>query len=1017
MSLLDSKEPITKYNEGIIRSTINKAFNVFSSLIKETIATGKDPFTGEDVEFTKSQKDVVKRFMDMDLSVLSPKEALKAVDALSNFLQNKSTAKMETVVSEYTALKNSQELVDKGIKSEPLKKYWSPKLGKFLGEQVTNLNVLFERMFKGFTRGGEVMDKMGFTKLVNKKSFGQKESNNIIERYVNQFYKKQANGEAFNSEYNAIERGLAAFMTRNVIGTQAEMNKEFERRRGLIEESIQVLSEGNDKEKAKSEIYQKAYDKIVKDSKNIEDVSGKVDKTNLEAIDFWRNEWANKYEQLSDVSLNVYNKVLDKDLNYTPDRFVKLSSDTGVVDLKNEDSAFHVNNGTLYQTETGVLMTATRPDSLPKDPESGDTNRYIDLSFDSANSNAMYDALIDINTAAPIKQVQAFLNSSNFKKIVPNADDAKILKNRIKLYVGNIRNKNPYSNDELSKAVKGLNRIAAIGVGQALGGVTQPLKQVIPVAMNTIINAGGLDILSAFNADKMKFLMESGYAIANRGVESQAQIESINKLIDQASKSTGAKALKFIEDANKKWLELFLVKPDVYIAKASWMTYYEQSLDKQGKDTKNIDYSKHELNEDAANYAQRMVDRQQNVSDADLSGKLFSNKESSTQLLVKTFMPFASFRMNQSARLGADLATLTNSTSTVEDKKIAAKSLAGFGVEMVTFRLIGIGLSIALGTLAKKIMGRDEDDEEKKKRVDGIIKGAKTGVFTDIFSPLPIADKLVQAGGNYILNEVEKATNIPVSIFGSTKQDFFQSLGLFGIAIQKSAQLWELSKLATTGKYTDDFGKEKTISDKDKDGLKFLIAPALIANLGMVPLGPEVSTVVRYAIKDSKKKAPKTSEEKEASAEKTQDKEESIDQKTEALEKIKLKTSNPDLIEAIDEKIDELDATDEEKKLIKQQNKEERELKQELLVDPNTGEEYDNESKLKKYNKQLWNKNFGPQSDWYKEHRYEKEAESLMNKEIIKMEDKEFNYITPVKKRRNSDGSLKRTYGKTKRSY
>jgi hypothetical protein len=1001
MALLEKKEPITKYNEGIIRSVINKAFGVYSSLIKETISTGKDPFTGEDVEFTKSQKDVVKRFMDMDLSLLKPKEALQAVDALANFLQNKSTAKMETVVSQYTGIKNAKDLADKGIKAYPLQKYWSKWLGKFLGEQVTNLNIFFERMFKGFERGGMVMDKMGVTDLINGKSSAERESNNIVEKYIKDFYNRQANGESFNSEYNNVERGLAAFMMRNVIGTEQEMANEFERRRGLIEQSIEVLSNGNEKEKARAELYQKAYDKIVKDSKNIKDISSNVDKTNLEAIDFWKEQWNNKYEQLSDVSQNVYNKVLDKDINYVPDRFVRVASDTGPIELDNEQSAFHENNGTIYQRETGVLMTATRPDALPVDPESGDVSRYIDLSFDNNNSNSMYDALVDINTAAPIKQIQSFTNSSDFKKIVPEEGDARILKNRIQLYVRNIRNKNPFSTDEMAKAVKGLNKIAAIGVGQALGGVTQPIKQVIPVAMNTIINAGALDIGGVFNADKLKFLMDSGYGIANRGVESQAQIESINKLIEKASKTSGEKAMKFIEDANKKWLDLFLVKPDVYIARASWLTYYEQALKKQGVDTKNMDYSKHELNKDAANYAQRMVDRQQNVSDTDLSGKLFSNKESANQLLVKTIMPFASFRMNQSARLGADLATLMNKTSTQEDKKIAAKSVSGYGVEMVTFRLVSIASAILLGTLAKKIMGREEDDEEKEKRINNIIKGAKTGAFTDIFSPLPIADKLVQQGGSAILNKVEELTNVPISIFEPNKQDYLQNAGLFGISIERAGQLFELSKLATTGEYTDDYGKEKTISDDDMNGLKMLIAPAIMTNIGLAP--SEVNTIVRYAIKDAKKKPTGG----DGSQEKAAEKKETIKQKTEALENVKEEISDPDLINAIDEKIDELDATKEERAKIKAKNKKERELKNKLLTDPDTGEEYDNESELKRYNKPLWEQNFGPNSDWYQQHLYENEADKLMNKEIRKMEDEEQGYYAPVKKK-NSDGSLKR---------
>jgi hypothetical protein len=1010
MMLLESDKPITKYNEGIIRDTINRAFGIYSSIIKDVMRTGKDPFTGEDIKFTESQKDVVNRFMEMDLNILKPKEALQAVDALANFLQNQSTAKMEAVVSRYTGLANAKEVNSKGIKAFPLKKYWSKTIGRILGEQTTNLNVLFERMFKGFNKGGMVMDKMGLTKLINKKASAEKEANNIVDRYVNLFYDKKANGEEFNSAYNNIERGMASFMMRNVIGTEQEMKAEFDRRKGLIEESISELEKGNDKEKAKAELYKKAYENILAESNTIDDVVKKVDKVNLEGVDFWMNEWNNKYDQLSDVAENVYNKKLDKDINYTPDRYFKLSSDTGTVEITEDDSAFLVNSGVnnLYQRETGVLMTATRPDSLPVSPESGDVNRYIDLSFDNNNANSMYDALVDINTAAPIRQIQAFLNSSDYKKIVPTSEDAKILKDRIQLYVRNIRDKNPYSNDELSSVVRKLNRIAAIGVGQALGGVTQPLKQVIPVALNTIVNAGGLDISATFNKAKNDFINKSGYSIANRGLESQAQVESLNRLMEEVSKSKGQKLIKKIEELNKKWLDIFLVKPDVFIARASWLSYYEKYLNDNGIDTKGIDYNTHKLNEDAANYAQRMVDRQQNVSDTDLAGKLFADRGSANQLLVKTLMPFASFRMNQAARLGADLATLTNKTSSKEDKVIAARSLAGFGVEAATFRLVSIGVTIFLGSLAKEIMGVDEDDEEKNKRIDNIIKGAKTGTFTDVFSPIPIADKLIQKGGALITQSIEDATGLPIAIYSPKKEEYLQGAGLFGISLERLGQLREILSLSVTGKYTDDFGKEKTISPKAQDGLKMLIVPALMTNTGLAP--SEVNSVIRYAIKDSKK-VIKTAEEKEQEMERKEQKEEMNQQKIDALENAKKKASNQKLRDAIDEKIYEIEATPEEKKEIEAENKEERLEKQDLLYDSETGTQYDTETELKRYNKRLWEQNFGVRSEWYKSHKAEKEATKLMNQEIRRMEDKEYGYIPASKKKRNSDGSLKRTSG------
>ncbi len=46
-----------------------------------------------------------------------------------------------------------------------------------------------------------------------------------------------------------------------------------------------------------------------------------------------------------------------------------------------------------------------------------------------------------------------------------------------------------------------------IKYGQALAGVTQPVKQVLPVAVNTLINAGSLDIKAPFDVYKNNFIL------------------------------------------------------------------------------------------------------------------------------------------------------------------------------------------------------------------------------------------------------------------------------------------------------------------------------------------------------------------------------------------------------------------------------------------------------------------------------------------------------------------------------
>jgi len=1005
-ALLESDAPLSKKNKEIVMATIKKAFNIYSTLIKDSMKNGVDAFTGEDVSFTKQEKEIIGKFMSMDLTKMGDKNALQAVDALANFIENKSTAKMAATVATYVGDTNADIIVEKGIYAMPLKKLWSPQFGAFLAEQTTTLPMVFEKMFKGFNRGGTVMDAMGLTKLINRKAFAERQANNIVADYVKQFYnsKSRPNGQVFNSAYNNIERGMSAFMLRNVIGTEAEMQAEFDRRKGLIEQSTAALSEGNKQQKKQAELYQKAYDKVVADSKNIQDIKDNTDPKNLEAIDYWHKQWESKFDQLSDVASGIYNKVLDKDLNYSPDKYSKLKVGNEVDLINNDESAFINNsNGVLYNKKTGVLMDVTGSDTLPLNSKRKPMS-FVDLSFDKNNANSMYDALVDIETAEPIRQVQAFLKSDGYSKIIPDTDNADMLEKRISTYVQNIRKKSPYSNDEFSKTIKKLNKIATLGVGQALGGVTQPIKQVVPVALNTLINAQGLDVRASFNADFVSWLNSTGYAIANRGVQSQADIESLNTLIEEAANSKGQALLNKIQEANAFMLKWFLEKPDVFIAKASWKSYYEKSLKKQGIDPSTIDYSDHEVNEEAANYAQRMVDRQQNISDHDLAGNLFTDKTSKAQVLAKIFMPFASFRMNQASRLATDLSVLGHwSVSTAEDKKIALLSLSSFATEMAVFKVLSAGVGIAMGYAANTWMDRDETEEEEDKRIANVLKGQATSAITDVASPLPVFDKLIQTGAAQVLEGVKEGLDITeqdkLALYSAKPQDYLKNLGLYGMAPDRIVEFGKLVTLATTGEYTDDFGKKRTISSEDMDALKTMIGPALLTNTGLAP--SEVAGVIRNSVKVAKKKGETFEErqEKQAKIDMFQEEldkavtNEDIEFATEALNRVR----NPKLYEA-------------EKETLKS-------LKESLLTNEETGVTYDNISDVKKYDRDLWEKNFGPNSEWYELTKNKREAERFIKKKETEAEEEKYEYVKPKRKSKNSDGTYKRSSSSSRRGF
>jgi hypothetical protein len=600
--------------------------------------------------------------------------------------------------------------------------------------------------------------------------------------------------------------------------------------------------------------------------------------------------------------------------------------------------------------------------------------------------------------------------------MVKDKDDVELVRNRINMYVNNIRKKSPYSNDQLSKAVRGLNRIAAIGVGQALGGVLQPFKQVIPIAMNTMINAGGLDVLSVFDKAKQDFINRSGYGVSNRGIESQAQTETLNKMINQAANGVPEKAFRAIEYINNLWLKNLLVRFDVVIARASWMTYYEQSLRKQGIDPTTINYNTVEVNETAADYAQRQVDRQQNVSDADLAGALMSSKNPTTQIINKVIMPFASFRMNQSARLGADLSTLTNSTSTVEDKVIAIRSLTGFAAEMVTFRAISVGSSALIGYFVKGLMDREDDEEKDKKKKDAIIKGQLTSTVSDVFSPAPLFDEGIGWLVSNILESTQDALDIDekerVAIYSGKKEDFFQSLGTLGISASRIAQIYEMVRLSSGKPFKDQYGNEKYLSKKDQETLASgpIISMAILSNLGLVP--SEVNSVIRSSINDAKRNASTKvggksesdieieKKEKKISEERKKVTQEKKNTKVEALLELKKLEADEDKLKVIDEMIADINMTDEEKKkdsYEKKREKIEKDEKMKALL-----EDYDNKSDMKKYDPVLYEERFGEKSDYYFENQAEIEVEKDLNKLLRAREDKKRGYTPKEKKKKKT---------------
>ena len=829
------------------------------TLLRISPLKGYNPVTGEQIQISERHSNMINNIIKSDLNDLSLKQMIDMIDSLNNFYENGAVGGLEAAYETILGDQNAKLLEKNNVIARPLKMYFNKKLGQIFGTELTSLNELFNRMFVGTKKGIDVMIKSGFSDVIIGANKARRQIKEIQDIYVKEFGKTK---DFFQIE-NVYERGAFAFLSRNLIGNDAEVKSEFNRRVDLLLESVESLNNGTAKEQEMAKVYEKLLDKMDVKSRDLNTIAGKMENFNLDATQWWINEWSKHYSDLSDVSRSVYNTILGKDINYTPDRYKsttegsKLGIDDNIVE---RNSAFLINTDSITDTnESGVMIASVRPKVLPK-------GRYVSLDFDMNNVDSLTGALVDINTAGAIRRVDSFFKSKSFKAIVPTVEDRKILTERVNKYIRRSKNKLSVPSDVFRNIDNALNTVSSVGTALGLGGVLQSVKQTVSVAISTAIQTG-----TSFNIyageDFNNWLNTTGASVTNRGQESLTAIESTNKKL-KSFNGTFDKAIDTYKNLTQWQLKLFLSRPDVFVARAAFKSYYEQFLKSKGYDVSKINWSTwnetiksdglEKLNNDAVAYADTMVSRQQNVSDERLAGELLASEDSARKLIRKALLPFASFSINQRARLVADINALFLNWNNIspEDKAIAIKSIAGTTAEQGVFQMINFGIGMALYSVAQSIAGHDDDDEEWKKRMNNATKYPLKSLLADMTSPNPLADDAVVFGADQLLSmfgspsdsELKQAvkdeealrellgkdpmTESQINKFKEQykKDNTYQlaynftnseegKYGMFSIAADQYQKLAENSEMADNGTFTDDYmGKQTTkyLTDKDK---------------------------------------------------------------------------------------------------------------------------------------------------------------------------------------------------------
>ncbi len=175
----------------------------------------------------------------------------------------------------------------------------------------------------------------------------------------------------------------------------------------------------------------------------------------------------------------------------------------------------------MFNKKAGVLFESTKPQSLPKD-------RVVNFNFDSNMSNSMEAAQMDIQTAPAYNQIKGFVQSPELNKLIPDESVRKLVVDKVVSFINTAKKQKYLPKEEAGAVSKGLDLIANLGVGRALIQVFQPVKQVLPVALNTIINSkGNLDIASFTNIPLQKWIDSVGTSISIRGGLSSADLAKL----------------------------------------------------------------------------------------------------------------------------------------------------------------------------------------------------------------------------------------------------------------------------------------------------------------------------------------------------------------------------------------------------------------------------------------------------------------------------------------------------------
>ena len=1027
---------MTKYKSEIVPQTEK------SSLSEEELQQEKDDLVEEvkkstinaDDLPTRTERDAAKKLAELlkspaikELSNTQLKNLLKVIDNINNGYFPHFA---HLITEEINSINNSKALASSVNKAKPLP-----------------LSKLYAKAKSILTRKDAILEMIRRNPLFNiDQVFGDFKTKDIF----NSILGKAAEAEAkFTSELKAIQSKLSiaeekiakSFTFKDKLNAnkvlmskfkmmtymvQLEYNsnpdsKQVNPAAKFIEATINHINEGKSQFGEKdAEMLQEILDKYTDadgniDVKELYNSFNSAEKAGIKTIQEINQSLKEKAEYTASV---IRGQRINPLSNYI---HLNVLSDTKPNDLASGESfADQYNNSLKPSTKAKSLIERT--------------GKVSPLNFDvfaSAQKGAKF-VLMDFHLTEPIRTARKTINKTIAALGKIDKDKRRIINainNSFEEAVENLV-KNSYM--ETSAGDDVVNYISKQGYRSVLAGTGRFVAEFLSNAGFVIISdpttfAEGLKHTAILmSSDAPSIMNNVNSKETNRIFPSDTLSGRLidTNILSQASGIKGGKAKnKIINRVQQIWnrtgkryknaveltADVLITTPDKAIMRPIWFGSFAANFKKQtGQD---VDFKKIAANDETyMNENKEAIEKAKNAADErsvitgasnnSFTGILKGTSKPNQSNFIKGFNNFNNFMTRfliyeyTSARTGIYAAMGNGSLS----RRQGIALLGAVTTRMTVYSL----LSKALGSgLIGLLFGSDDDEEEEKKSLDKSIGQALTSTFTSLLfnrdfgnaTKMIINEGVEKINENYLqelregdYDPYEDALQyrvVPIEKKGGQTgvYDFIANMsGSYGPAIKTTNLIIKT--------YREGDKKEADAIQRQEDVKNIRIPLEVLGNAGFIPLYKDIRKEV---MKEIYKKTLQEKQEEQAKIDMFQEQldkavtPEDIDIATEALNRVK----NPKLYEA-------------EKETIKN-------MKESLLTNEETGITYDNISDVKKYDRPLWEKNFGPDSEWYQVTKGEREVEKLIKQKETEAEEEKFNYVKPKRKSKNSDGTYKKS--------